>query len=482
MHYRIAMILSAAFCAAVLGTAGCGSSGGRNAPDTPNAEVAFESFLVDVGQRHFMDGSASEDPTGKGLEYLWTKISATSQSDFDDHCEDFPDVVCFSNDDDQCSVDDPVVFCQSNDDCTASDNDFCITNSGTTSPDCPEGICLLDNSRNREIASFVADVPGPYTIRLLAETDQGGTDVQQLQLSTYPSLMLLGSLYAFGGTEGGLIAEFADAQTFAPNAVAGVSSPLTGNILLAVTAGTIREFDYRDGSIVGTFGEAGSVGISPVAMAFDAGGDLYVASTDGTVSIFDGGTGLAIGVFGDVTAGTESVVAIGFAPSNGNLLVVDGQAGEAVREYGINSGSLRGDFGDTAGAAARAVDIAFLGDPPTDMYIADGAGDLIRCDANGTGCVVMPAAATLLPVNGPTAVAANPAGAGVDAAVLVTDSVNQRVIDCNVDGSVCGVFGDTVALPSAYRDVFFAPPDVPTTTTTTTSTMTSTTTTTTLGS
>jgi hypothetical protein len=77
-------------------------------------------------------------------------------------------------------------------------------------------------------------------------------------------------------------------------------------------------------------------------------------------------------------------------------------------------------------------------------------------------------------------VAVNPSADVTDADVLVADALAKRVIACDLDGTSCGVFGDTAGLDSDYVDIVFAPPAVPdvppppilSTTTTTTSTTT----------
>lgn len=483
VKHGISTILAAFLCASALATSGCGSSGGRDSPPVPNANIGFASFLVDIGERFQLDASASTDPENDGLEYFWTKIHPTSTSTFDDHCEDFPTVVCSSNSNDECLNDDSLgdaVFCATNADCTNGDDDRCLTNSGTMSPDCSTGICLLGFARQTEIASFVADKPGPYTVRLLAETSKGATNVEQRVLSTYPQLLVVGSLFGFGGARGALIQRYPDADSFASGAVAGVSSPTSGDMLLAIpNPGLVRAFSADDGSIVGTFGETGSVGINPIDLVFGQDGNLYCVDADGTVTIFGGANGLFIGVLGDVTAGTQEVASIAIRPANGNLLVADGRAGEPIREYGIASGNFRSNFGDTGTAVGQAVDLAFADDGM--VYIADQDGQVVVCAQNGTACATLGGSSAALATGGPSAIAVNPAGEQTTAQIVIADAVAEQVIGCLADGSLCETFGDTVGLGSSYSDVFFAPPVLPTTTTTTTTTTTVSTTTTTLG-
>ncbi len=428
-----------------------------------------------------MDASLSEDPDDGELEYFWSKIHPNSDSVFENHCEDEPETACFTNDDDICLNDDGAggtVQCDSNDDCTNGGDDRCLHNSGSTSPECTEGICLLENRREREFASFIADRPGPYTIRLLVETTRGGTDIGQKVLGTFPQLLVVGSLYGFGGARGALVAEYTDARSFAARAIAGVSSPFTGNLLLAVeTPGVVREFDRYDGSIIDTFGETASVGISPIDIVFGQDQDLYAVDADGTLTLFDGVTGLFLTTVGDVTTGAEQVSSVAIRASNGNLLVADGRAGQPIREHDITDGSLVGVLGVTGGVV-QAVALAVADDGT--MYIADQAGDVVVCDEDGAVCSQLGGAADVLVGGGPTAIALNPAGDQTVAQVVVADAVAEQVVGCMTDGSGCTILSDTVGLSSSYADIFFAPAELPTTTTTTTTSTTMTTTTTTL--
>jgi hypothetical protein len=295
-------------------------------------------------------------------------------------------------------------------------------------------------------------------------------------LQTYPSLQLVGSLVGFGGTAGGLIGASADADTFAANAVRGAGNPVSGNILLAdPVLGAVREFDFRTANVVGTFGETGVL-TAPVALAFNAANVLYVANQDGTVQIFDGSSGLLKGTFGDVTAAGEEVTSLLFVPDSGNLLVVDGRAGQPLREYDIETAALIGAFGAT-GSIGQAVDATYLGDLGDALLVADASGDVIECAADGTACAPFGSAGALLSPGGPTAIEINPSAAYVpESAVLIADRVSAYVVACTIDGSACDVFGDTEGQDSEYLDVLFAPVTTPTPDTTTTTISTTTTT------
>jgi hypothetical protein len=491
---RFLLVLS--LFAAVL-SSGCGSSGSQSNPKLPNVVIDVEDLLVDVGDRFQFSGEGSSDPEGgknENLGYFWTVLNETVQVTFDDRCEDDLEQICDENSDDLCS--DPYTkpcatnadcsvgdcddaageceqpqnqYCSSNDDC---DSGTCVLNSGTSSPDCSEGICLLQEGREQPIASFVATAPGPYELRLLVEGSKSN-NVGLRTLQTYPSLELVGSLIGFGGTSGGLIGASADADRFAANAVRGVGNPVTGNILLAdPVLGAVREFDFRTTNVVGTWGESDLL-TAPVAMAFDSEQDLYVADQDGFVSIFDGATGLRIGGFTDVTAAGEEVTSLLFSPG-GNLLVVDGRPGQAIREYDISNGALLGPYGDT-GSIGQATDATLLGDLGDALLVADGTGNVIECDADGSNCGAFGTAGSLLSPGGPTAIELNPSAAYVpESAVLIADRVSSYVVACTIDGSACDVFGDTEEQDSEYLDLLFAPVTTPTPDTTTTSTTTTT--------
>ncbi len=458
---------------------GCGSSGSNSNPTPPIAVITTDSYIVDVGAAYQLDASLSSDSSGltvgdagaDALIFSWTKIHPTSQSQFESHCEGAEVLAetCTSNDDTVCT-NNPGTSCESDADCTAT-GDSCDLTSGTTSPQCSDGgRCGVDAGSSAEVASFVADAPGSYTVRLLVEASRAN-DIAVTTLETYPSLYVVGSLFAFGGTKGGIIGEFADAADFAPGAVRGEANPVTGNLLLAdPDFGLVREFALTDGSIIGEFGET-SVVDAPVALAFDANQWLHVAGASGDTFIFDAQTGLRVGTFGDVAGSGESVSAIAFAP-NGELLVVDGGPGQGVRRFSAD-GSALGILGDTASSVGRAVDLAFYNGS---LFIADGIGNLVRCDADGTNCGSFGTALAVLGGSGTTAVAINPAASASSAAILIADSSGAgQVVGCNASGSACNVFGDTAGLSSAYSDIFFAPSVVPTTTTTTTTSTTTTT-------
>jgi hypothetical protein len=493
---RFLLVLS--FLAAVV-SSGCGSSGSESNPKLPNVVIDVQNLLVDVGGRFQFSGERSTDPEGgknAKLGYFWTALNQTVQVTFDDRCEDDLEQICYSNSDDLCS--EPSIkpcatnadcsvgdcdeaageceklqnqYCTSNDDC---DDGFCILNSGTSSPDCSEGICLVEEGREQPIASFVAAAPGPYELRLLVEgSKSNNVDLRTLQ--TYPSLQVVGSLLGFGGTEGALIGVSADADKFAANAVRGAGNPITGNILLAdPVLGAVREFEFTTTNVVGTWGESDLL-TAPVALAFDSENDLYAADQDGSVSIFDGASGLRIGGFADVTAAGEEVTSLLFAP-DGNLLVVDGRPGQPLREYDISTGALLGPYGATGGIG-QATDATFLGDLGSALLVADGIGDVIECDLDGTNCGAFGQAGALLAPGGPTAIEINPSAAYVPgSAVLIADRVSSHVVACTVDGSACQVFGDTEDQDSEYLDLLFAPvvtptPDTTTTTSTTTTTL-----------
>lgn len=480
--------------------AGCGSSGSEGNPKLPVVVIDVEELLVDVGERFELSGESSTDPeAGKDSEpdFFWTALNNVVTVSFDDRCEEDIDQICEENSDDLCA-EAQVQACATNADCAVGDCDSkasqceelqnrtcnsdedcdtgpCRFNSGTSSPDCEEGICVIGGGNDLPIASFLASAPGPYGVRLLVE-GRKSNNVGLRTLQTYPSLYVLGSMIAFGGTNGGLVGELSDVDRYAPNAVRGVGNPVSGNILLAdPVIGSIREFDFQSGNILGTFGETANA-TAPIALAFDATDDLYVVNQDGTVQIYDGASGLFAGNFADVTLGAEEVISIVFAPATGNLLVVDGRAGQGLREFDGETGAFLGLYGTTAAAVGQAVDAAFLSAADGGgLLIADATGDVKRCRANGTACQSFGTVASLLAAGGPTAVAVNPSAEfEPDSAVLIADRTNEYVIACTSDGATCEVFGDTAGLDSGYVDVFFAPPETPIPDTTTTSTTTTT--------
>ena len=316
-------------------------------------------------------------------------------------------------------------------------------------------------------ATLVADVAGPYSVRLTA-IGQNANGTKTIVLDTYPSLYLVGSLFQFGGTGGALVGEVEDAIEFAAGASEGAANPAGGNLLLIDDVlGVIRYFDLRSGEILGAFGESDRFVVDPAAMAFQPGsGRLFVAQENGDVKIFDGTTGLLITAFTNVGA---FPIAMRFSPENGDLFVVTGVAGSGVRTFGAD-GTAKGILGDTDTDVTEPVDIDFLGDS---LLVADRAGRVVRCDLDGTDCGSFSAEAdSLLDAGSPSAIAVNPSADDTDADVLIADPVAERVIACDSTGEDCSVFGDTDEVDSEYEDVFFAPTDAPTTTTTSTTTTT----------
>ncbi len=415
---------------------GCGSSDSINNPDRPVTVITVLSWILDVGQRYELDGTATTEPKDRELEFIWKITEGGSDTDFDSHCDDDFDEICLSNDDDPCNGQ-AGVFCDSNADC--GEFGQCMTNQGSSSEDCTTGECRLGEGDEGEFATFVADVAGPFRVRLLA-VSSAASDADSMVLGTFPSLYLVGSLISFGGTEGALVGEVADAATFAPNATRGVSIPSTGNILLVdPQLGVVREFDLQTGEVLGTFGETDQFVEDPVALAFDAGEQLYVAEQGGEVKVFDGESGLLLSNFGNVGVGAT---AIGFSPASGNLLVVDGLTGSGVRAFDA-AGAAQGVLGDTDTAVDEPADFDFLADG--DLLVADATGDVIRCDGNGTACASFANAASMLEAGSPSAVAVNPSADDTGADVLIADPVGRRVIACDADAGTCEVFGETAA-------------------------------------
>jgi len=455
--------LAAVTLAGALAAGGCGSGGNSEAPPLPDVVIRVVAQFVDVGQRYYLDGSQSTDPNGDSanMTFLWRLVSGGLNTEFDDHCKNDFSQICSTNNDDPCS-NDPSIFCDSNADCGAYGT--CQTNTGTSSDDCPGGgICNVGLGDENAQATFVANVPGPFTVRLTAVGSESNGTATMI-LDTYPSLYVVGSLFAFGGTQGGAVGEVADAAEFASDAIKGASNPADGNLLLIDrTLGALRVFDLHSGAIIGAFGESDRFVNDPVALAFNpANGRLYVAQSDGKVMIFDGTTGLLISTFGNVGA---DPTAMAFSPQNGDLWVVNGAAGSGVRVFG-SDGNSKGVLGATAGAVDEPVDVDLLGDPAASLLIADGTGDVVSCDLDGNDCASFGTVGSMLADGSPSAVAVNPSFADTDNDVLVADPVGKRVIACDESGENCHTFGDTADLDSEYRDVFFAPPTAPTTTTT----------------
>lgn len=489
-------------CAGLLAVAvaACGGSDSNSSPPPPVSVIGTADGLADVGSRVLVSGDDSFDPTGQGLEFFWSLIRPSdSETEYEDHCEDVPPEVCTANDDtscedaaDPCDVDaesccatnadcdipdecdqdrstcvlDQTRFCRTNADCTIAVE--CDQESGTVSSQCSEGPCNVNGGQEMEFATFIADVPGPFTVRLLTQASNSANDVGTRVIRTNPSLFLIGSLVQFGGTGGALVGLSGDAEIFAPGAQAGAASTVDGNLLLAVPSPPlIREFDFRTGDVVGTFGETSQFSDIAVALTFDEGGVLWVAYENGLVRRFDGANGLFIDEFADVTGPGQSVSAIAVSPDSANLLVADPTPAAGIREYARSNGSFAGVLGDTATAVGEGVDLAFQGDPAAFLLIADGVGDVIRCNTGGTACASLGAFASALAGARPSSIAVNPSAIADAAAIVVGVPSQERVLACGPDGLGCADFGETLGFNVSYSDVVFAPTEAPTTTTTT---------------
>jgi len=456
---------------AMLFAANCGSSGGSSNPPPPVVQVdASPDRIVDVGQRFFLDGSGTTDPNGdeEDLEFIWRLTDGGIEgSDFDDHCRDDFDQICVSNDDDHCSNDLDRI-CKVDEDCEGIGQ--CLFNSGTTSSECTTGICGIGEGNEGVEATLVANVAGPFTVRLTAiGSESNGT--RTVVLDTYPSLFVTNSLFQFGGTEGGSLGAVADAPEFAADASEGVANPIDGNlVVIDESLRLVRQFDLRSGAVLGAFGESDRFVNDPAALAFNPeNGRLYVAEAGGRVLMFDGTTGLLIALFAEVGA---DPIAMRFSPVTGNLLVVYGTSGTGIRQFNADGTDL-GVLGETATEADQAVDFDFLPEAQDhDLLIADNSGTVVRCDSDGTDCGNFSTAANdLLAAGSPSAIAVNPSAEFTTADVMIADPVGERVIACNANGNSCEVFGDTDnSFDSDYSDVFFAPAVTPTSTTTTTTT------------
>lgn len=442
---------------AMLFAANCGGGGNQSNPPPPDVVVDANAEFVDVGERFELDASQTTDEDGdfEDIEFQWRFTRAGTDTEFDDHCRADFDQICTSNDDDHCS-NDTTDFCDEDSDCPTFGT--CLLNSGTSSPDCDTGICGLGEGDEGAKATFVADVAGPFTVRLTAiGSKANGTET--ITLNTYPSLFLVDGLFEFGGTEGALVGQVADAEEFAEGAVQGASNPVNGDLVVIDNSlGLVRVFDLRGGNIIGQFGESDSLVDDPAALAFHPQDDrLYIAEAGGRVLIFDASTGLLISTFGDVGA---NPLAIAFTPDGDQLLVVDGTAGVQVFDA---DGSSDGVLGETGTTTDQAVDLAFLGN---DLLIADRTGKVVRCDGDGTNCgAFSDDLDDMLAANSPIAIAVNPSADHSAADVLVADPQGTRVIACNASGGNCETFGDTEDQDSSYSDVFFAPTSLPTTTT-----------------
>ncbi len=459
--------------------AACGGSSSLSNPESPNAVATAAARIVDVGGRYELSGASSTDPSGREdqFSFTWSIVNPGANTRFDDHCADDFAEICTSNVDDRCR-DVPDTLCTTNADC--GEFDECKLGSGTSSDQCTTGRCAIGDGDTNESATFVADVPGPFEVRMVVQTD-AASDIDTIILDTYPSLYVVGSLLAFGGTGGAFLGELTDAAVFAAGASAGASNPLNGDLLLIDSSiGVLRRFDLRSGEVLGAFGESDAQVDSPVALAFDQDGDLYVAQADGVVKVFDGETGLLISSLSGIGS---DVVAIAISPLSGDLLVADAVPAAGIRAYGLD-GTSKGVLGSTSTAADRIVDFAFYGDPVEALFIADRSGTVIYCAPDGTSCAEFAGLASLLGAAGPSAIAVNPSAVDTSAQILIADpSDSGRVIACDESGTTCTTFGETGdggaggAFSSSFKDIFFAPPVMPTSTTVTTTTSSTTTTT-----
>lgn len=450
-----------------LAVASCGGGGSQNNPPPPNVVISVDE-LIDVGERYLLSGAKSTDPNGddEDLIFQWRFVTGAEYVQFDDHCRSDFDEICFTNDDDHCSNDVDLI-CNEDSDC--QDFGTCQTNSGTTSPDCTTGICGLEEGDNGVDATFVAEVAGPFTVRLSALGNQSNGTATRV-VDTYPSLYVVGTLVEFGGTKGALIGPVKDSAEYATDAIQGVAHPVTGNlIVIDKSLELVRAFDLRTGDIIGAFGQVDEFVDNPAAITFRAEDNrAYVAEDSGKVQIFNGTTGLLISNFGNV--GTFPI-AMRFSPTTGDLLVVNGEPGAGVLVFGLD-GTPKGVLGDTDIAVDEAVGIDFLGDD-SDILIADQTGTVVRCDSDGFNCGKFSNALdNMLEDGSPSAVAVNPSSQYTTADVMIADPVGGRVITCNSNGNNCGTFGDTGDLDSEFKDIFFAPATAPTTTTTNTTTTT----------
>jgi hypothetical protein len=455
----------------MLFAANCGGGGNQSNPPPPDVVIEAESDLVDVGQRFELDATDSTDPNGNSeeLTFSWRIIDGgNEETEFDDHCRNDFEEICETNSDDTCN-NDPEVFCNENADCP--DLGTCNFNSGTESPDCTTGICGLFEGDELDKATFVANVAGPFTIRVTGVgSESNGTETRVFD--TFPSLFLVDTIWEFGGTEGALLGEFEEAAEFAGDASEGASNPINGNlVIIDDEIGILRVFDLRTHEALGAFGESDRFVDDPVAIAFHPETDrLFVAEAGGRVLQFDSSTGLLVNVFTDVGPGA---VAMTFSPDSGNLLVVYGDAGTGVHEFG-EDGSDLGVLGETDTAVGEPVDLDFLGE---DLLIADRTGKVVLCGEDGEDCQSFsPDLDDMLSSGSPSSIAVNPSADYTENDVLIADPVGQRVIACRSNGTGCATFGETDDddIDSDYLDVFFSPGAAPTTTTTVSTTTTTT--------
>src|SRR6185369_4006531 len=237
-------------------------------PPPPRIVIEENESIQDVGERFVLDAGQTTDPNGPqdGLEFQWRIVSGGSDDTaLDDHCRNDANVVCTTNDDDHCSTDDSI-FCHENDDCPSPGT--CVINSGTSSPDCETGICGLGEGDEGVVATFRADVAGPFEVRLTAIGDESNA-TKTIELNTFPSLYLVGSLLQFGGTEGKLLGPVADADEFTTEPVQGASDPANGNlVIIDDSLDLVRVFDLRTGTIVGAFGDSDRQVNDPAALTF----------------------------------------------------------------------------------------------------------------------------------------------------------------------------------------------------------------------
>ncbi len=451
--------------------ANCGGGSGQSNPPPPDIEIETNADILDVGERFVLDASGTTDPNGdaEDLTFQWRITNGGSdETDFDDHCRDDFDEICETNNDDFCSNDE-TRFCDSNEDCI--NFGVCQINSGSESDQCTTGICGIGEGDEGAVATFVADVAGPYSVRLTAiGSDSNGA--KTLLLQTYPSLYVTGTILQFGGTEGAFLGRVADADDFAQNAFQGTTDPTTGDlVVIDGEIDVVRTFDLRTGEVLETFGETDRFVDVPTAITFNkVNGRLYVGDLVGKVQMFDGQSGLLVSNFANVG---PAPIAIRFTPDSQELYVVSGISGTGIRHFSSTGADL-GVLGETDTALDEPVDFDFLPeDEDYDLVIADRTGKVVRCDIDGDNCRQFSAEADdLLAPGSPSGIAVSPSARYTDNDVMIADPVGKRVIACDSEGSDCSTFGETDDEDSDFSDVFFAPFETPTTTTTTSTTTT----------